>query len=403
MLRTPWVVLTCGSLALCLSFGLRSSFGLFLQPVSLDNGWGREVFSFALAIQNLLWGVFGPVMAAIGDRFGMGRVMVGCALAYVLGLVITAYTQNPISLHLGSGFFVGLGLSGITFATILAAIARWYPPEKRSVAMGIATAAGSFGQFTLVPVAQYFITGWNWHIALLWLAAIAFLMVPLAAPFSWRSSREPEPEAAQPMRKALKEALGERGFHLIFWGYFVCGFQISMLSMHLPAFVVDSGLKAEHGMMAIALIGLFNVIGSFTAGLLGARYSKKYLLACIYAIRAALIATLILLPLTPPLLYAFAMAMGFLWLSTVPLTNGLVGQIFGMNYAGMLAAIVFFGHQVGSFGGVWLAGLVFDTTASYTPALVISIILSVLAALANLPVNEKPLALRKAGIAPTAA
>jgi MFS family permease len=397
-LRTPMLVLVCGSLILCLSFGIRSSFGLFLQPMSMENGWGREVFSFAMAIQNLLWGAFGPFAGAIGDRYGMGRVIVACGIAYVLGLLVMAFTTNPVSLYLGSGLLIGLALSGITFATILAAIARWYPPEKRSVAMGVATAAGSFGQFALVPVAQLFIGAFEWRYALVGLAAIGLLMLPLAAALAGKPAAGAAHAGAGPqsLRAALREALGERGFHLLFWGYFVCGFHIAMLTVHLPAFVVDAGLKPEHGMIAIALIGLFNMIGSFASGVLGARYSKKYLLSTIYSVRAVLILALISFPLTQVTLYAFAIGIGFLWLSTVPLTNGLVGQIFGMRYAGMLAAIVFFGHQIGSFAGVWLAGYLFDTIGSYTPAFVVSIGLGVFAALVNLPVNEQPLAARRA-------
>ncbi|MDH4189629.1 MAG: MFS transporter [Betaproteobacteria bacterium] len=398
--RTPALVLACGSLILCVSFGVRSSFGLFLQPMSVENGWGREVFSFAMAIQNLLWGLLGPFAGAIGDRWGMGRVIVGCGIAYALGLVVMAYTDNPLSLYLGSGFLIGLALSGTTFATILAVIGRWVPVERRSTALGVATATGSFGQFALVPVAQWLIGGLEWRHALLGLAAIVLLIVPLGAALSGRpASATPHAGVApQSMREALREALGERGFHLLFWGYFVCGFHIAMLSVHLPAFVVDGGLKPEHGMMAIALIGLCNMVGSFVSGVLGGRFSKKYLLSAIYLLRGVFILALILAPLTPLTLYLFAMGIGFLWLSTVPLTNGLVGQIFGMRYAGTLAAIVFVGHQIGSFIGVWLAGYVYDRVGSYAPAFWISVGLSVFAAIVNLPVNERPLAMRRSAV-----
>jgi MFS family permease len=402
-LRTPTLVLVCGSLILCLSFGVRSSFGLFLQPMSVENGWGREVFSLAMAIQNLLWGVFGPFAGAIGDRRGMGRVIVGCGIVYALGLVVMAYTHNPVSLYLGSGLLIGLALSGTTFATILAVIGRWVPAEKRSTALGVATAAGSFGQFALVPVAQWLIVSFDWRHALLGLAAIALLIMPLAAALSGRpAAAAPHAGAApQSMREALREALGEKGFHLLFWGYFVCGFHIAMISVHLPAFVVDAGLKPEHGMMAIALIGLCNMVGSFFSGVLGGKFSKKYLLVVIYLLRGVFILGLILAPLTPFTLYVFAAGIGFLWLSTVPLTNGLVGQIFGMRYAGMLSAIVFFGHQIGSFIGVWLAGYVYDKVGSYAPAFWFSVGLSIFAAIVNLPVNERPLALRRAAAGAT--
>lgn len=392
-LRSPALVVVCGSLILCLGFGIRSSFGLFLQPMSLENGWGRETFSIAMALQNLLWGALAPLAGGIADRWGNGRVVAGCGAAYAIGLVLMAYSNTPLTLYLGSGFFIGLALSGTTFATVLAVIARVAPPEKRSLMMGIATSAGSFGQFALVPVAQMLITSFDWHYALLGLAGAALLMLPLAA----ATSGPPAPIAAggQSLGAALSEALRERGFHLLFWGYFVCGFHIAMLTVHLPAFVTDAGLTPRHGMMAIALIGLFNVVGSFASGILGGRFSKKYLLAGIYLARSAVLGLLLVFPLTPALLYTFAAAMGLLWLSTVPLTNGLVGQIFGMRYAAMLAGFVFFGHQIGSFFGVWLAGYLYDTTGTYAGALAISVGLGIFAAIVNLPVNERPLAERK--------
>lgn len=388
------MVLACGSLILCLGFGIRSGFGLFLQPMSLDNGWGRETFSIAIAFQNLIWGALSPFAGGIADRWGNGRVIAACGAAYVIGLVIMAFSSTPFSLYLGSGFFIGLALSGTTFATVLAVIGRVAPPEKRSMMMGIATSAGSFGQFALVPLAQSMITAFDWHFSLLGLAAIALLMIPLAA----ATGGVPAAPAGggQSLRAALSEAIRERGFHLLFWGYFVCGFHIAMLTVHLPAFVTDAGLKPEHGMTALALIGLFNVVGSFASGILGGKFSKKYLLACIYLLRSCALLLLVALPLTPGLLYLFAASIGLLWLSTVPLTNGLVGQIFGMRYAAMLSGIVFFGHQIGSFIGVWLAGYLYDTTGTYSGALMVSIALGVFAAIVNLPVNERPLAERKA-------
>ena len=395
--RTPTLVLVCGSLILCLGFGIRSGFGLFLQPMSLDNGWGRETFSIAIAFQNLIWGALSPFAGGIADRWGNGRVIAACGAAYVIGLVIMAFADTPFSLYLGSGFFIGLALSGTTFATVLAVIGRVAPPEKRSMMMGIATSAGSFGQFALVPLAQMMITSFDWHFSLLGLAAIALLMIPLAV----ATGGAPAAPAAggQSLGAALSEAMRERGFHLLFWGYFVCGFHIAMLTVHLPAFVTDAGLKPEHGMTALALIGLFNVVGSFASGILGGKFSKKYLLACIYLLRSCALLLLVALPLTPALLYFFAGSIGLLWLSTVPLTNGLVGQIFGMRYAATLSGVVFFGHQIGSFIGVWLAGYLYDTTGTYVGALSVSVALGVFAAIVNLPVNERPLAERKAATA----
>jgi MFS family permease len=275
---------------------------------------------------------------------------------------------------------------------VLAVIGRTVAPERRSTAFGVATAAGSFGQFVLLPVNQFLIGSFNWHIALLIMAGMTALIMPLAAAMSGRPSAATG--TGQSLTAALREAMRERGFHLLFWGYFVCGFHIGMLTVHLPSFVTDAGLSATHGMTALALIGLFNVVGTLGAGWAGGRFSKKYLLSSIYSIRALLIAMLVLLPLSPLTLYLFACGIGLLWLGTVPLTNGLVGQIFGLRYMATLTAIVFFGHQIGGFFGVWLAGYLYDTTGSYFGAFYTSIGLGVFAALINLPVNEKPLAER---------
>jgi MFS family permease len=390
----PNLILACGAIILWLSFGARAGMGLYMQPLSLEYGWGREIFSFAIAIQNLVWGAFGPFAGALADRVGAGRVIAAAGVLYAAGLVGMAYADTPFLMYLNSGFLIGLGLAGTSFAIVFAIISRAVPPERRSFALGIATAAGSFGQFTLLPVTQYLISHHNWHIAVIVMAAIFALTIPMAIAIAGK----PVPAAgpSQSISAALREAWRERGYHLLFWGFFVCGFHVAMLTVHLPSFVTDAGLKAEHGMTALALIGLFNIIGSISFGWLGGRLSKKYLLSTIYAIRVGLIALLVFLPLTPLTLYLFACGMGLMWLSTVPLTNGLVGQIFGLRYAAMLAAIVFFGHQLGSFIGVWLAGYLYDTTGSYSGALMVSMGLGAFAALVNLPVNEKPLAERRA-------
>ncbi len=392
--RTPLVVLICGCIIMTLSFGIRAGFGLFLQPMALEYGWGREVFSFSIALQNLMWGALGAVAGGLADRYGPGRIVAIGAICYILGLIGLAYIDTPWLMHVNAAVLLGGALGGTSFGIILAVIGRTVAPERRSLYMGIATAAGSFGQFALVPLTQVLIASLNWHNALLVLAAIAALILPLTLALAGR------PHAAggtshQSIGQALREAMNEKGFHLLFWGYFVCGFHIAMLTVHLPAFVTDAGLSATHGMTALALIGLFNIIGTLGAGYLGGRFSKKYLLSTIYTIRAVLITILIAFPLTPFSLYFFACGIGLLWLGTVPLTNGLVGQIFGMRYMAMLASIVFFGHQIGSFVGVWLAGYLYDTTGSYNGAFIASIGLGVFAALVNLPVNEKPLAERR--------
>jgi MFS family permease len=396
-LRTPAMVLACGCIIMCISFGIRAGFGLFLQPMSLEYGWGREVFSFSIALQNLAWGALGAIAGGFADRYGPGRVVAGGAACYIIGLIGMAYIGTPLGMHLNTGLFIGAALGGTSFGIILAVIGRTVAPEKRSLSMGIATAAGSFGQFALLPVTQLLISSFDWHTALVVLAGIAAIIIPLSVALAGKPVAATG--AQQSIGEALHEALREKGFHMLFWGYFVCGFHIAMLTVHLPAFVTDSGLKVEHGMTALALIGLFNIVGTLSAGWLGGRVSKKYLLSAIYAIRGVLIAMLVFLPLTPVVLYVFACGIGLLWLGTVPLTNGLVGQIFGMRYAAMLASIVFFGHQIGSFIGVWLAGYLYDTTGSYSGAFIASIGLSVFAALINLPVNEKPLAERRAAAA----
>jgi MFS family permease len=394
--RTPAVVLACGCLIMTISFGIRAGFGLFLQPMSLEYGWGREVFSFSIALQNLMWGALGALAGGFADRYGPGRVVAIGAICYVLGLIGMAYIETPLLMHANAGLFLGGALGGTSFGIILAVIGRTVAPEKRSLAMGVATAAGSFGQFLLLPLTQFLISTLDWHNALLVLAGVAALIIPLSLALVGDPSAGAAGTKPQSIREALHEAMGEKGFHLLFWGYFVCGFHIAMLTVHLPSFVTDAGLKPEHGMTALALIGLFNVIGTFGAGWLGGRFSKKYLLSTIYLIRAGLISMLVFLPLNPFTLYTFAVGIGLLWLGTVPLTNGLVQQIFGMRYAAMLASIVFFGHQIGSFVGVWGAGYLYDTTGSYKIAFIASIGLGLFAALVNLPVNEQPLAERKA-------
>ena len=392
--RTPFVVLVCGCIIMAISFGIRAGFGLFLQPMALEYGWGREVFSFSIALQNLMWGALGAVAGGLADRYGPGRIVAIGAICYILGLIGLAYIDTPWLMHVNAAVLLGGALGGTSFGIILAVIGRTVAPERRSLYMGIATAAGSFGQFALVPLSQILIASLNWHNALLVLAGIAALILPLTLALAGRPHAVGG-AAQQSIGQALREAMNEKGFHLLFWGYFVCGFHIAMLTVHLPAFVTDAGLSATHGMTALALIGLFNIVGTLGAGYLGGRFSKKYLLSTIYTVRAVLITILIALPLTPLTLYVFACGIGLLWLGTVPLTNGLVGQIFGMRYMAMLASIVFFGHQIGSFVGVWLAGYLYDTTGSYNGAFIASIGLGVFAALVNLPVNEKPLAERR--------
>ncbi|MFV5215669.1 MFS transporter [Azonexus caeni] len=392
--RTPLLILVIGGLILTLSMGVRHTAGLFLQPMTMAHGWSRETFSFAIAIQNLVWGLASPFAGAFADRHGAGRTVFVAALLYALGLVLMAQASSPLAFDLSAGVLIGLGLSGTTFAVIMGVIGRHTTPERRSLALGIAGAGGSFGQFAVLPIGQALINAWGWQSALVLLACGVGLIAPLA--YAMADGHKPAAGGGQSIGEALREAGTQKSFHYLFWGYFVCGFQTAFIMLHLPSFLVDGGLSANVGMTAVALIGLFNIFGSFFFGWAGGRGSKKNLLVAIYAIRGVAILIFMLLPLTTASAWGFAAVMGILWLGTVPLTNGLVAQIFGLRYLSMLAGIVFLGHQLGSFLGAWLGGRIFDETGSYSLAWTISIVLSVLAALCSWPVNEKPL-LRPAG------
>src|SRR5713226_8613252 len=367
--RTPTVVLVCGGLILMLALGTRQSFGLFLRPISMDLGWGRQTFSFAIALQNLVWGLAMPFAGAIADRFGAARVLVAGGLAYGLGLWAMAYSTGPLAFDLAAGLLVGLGLACTGFGVVLAVVARAFPPQRRSVAVGIAGACGSFGQFAMLPWGQAMISHIGWLNALLVLGVAACHIVPLGA--------------------ALAEAASHRGFWLLTGSFLVCGFQTIFVMTHLPAYLVDRGLSPTEGMAALATIGLFNILGSYFAGTLGARYSRKWLLAWIYAIRAVAIAIFVSTPMTTAGMYLFAAVLGVTWLATVPLTNSLVGQIFGVKYLSTLFSIAFLGHQLGAFVGAWAGGAVFDLTASYLPVWLAAIALSVVAAALCVPIDER--------------
>lgn len=390
--RTPALVLICGGLILTLAMGVRHGFGLFLQPMTLEHGWGRETFAFALAMQNLLWGITQPLTGLIADRYGAGKVLVVGSVLYVLGLIGMAYATSSTGFVFSAGILIGIGLSGTTFSVIYGVLGRITPPEKRSMALGIAGAAGSFGQFALLPVSQSLISGFGWLEALLILAAIAALMAPLSAVLA-----EPHRDLAadrhlQSARQAIREAFAHNGFKLLTLGYFVCGFQVVFIGVHLPAYLADQGLTANVGVTCLALIGLFNIFGTLAAGWLGSRHSKKHLLAGIYLTRSIVIIAFLAAPLTPASAYLFAMAIGFLWLSTVPLTNGIVAQVFGVAYLSMLGGFVFFSHQIGSFLGAWLGGVLFDSTGNYNIVWGIIILLGVLAMAINLPIDQRPVA-----------
>jgi MFS family permease len=386
--RTPVVVLVCGGLILTLAMGIRHGFGLFLQPISSDLGWGRETFAFALAVQNLVWGATQPFAGMVADRFGTARVVLaGCAL-YVLGLVLMANAATPWFFVLTAGVLIGTGLSGVTYSVVSGVLGRKFPPEKRSMALGISAAAGSFGQFAVLPFTQWLLANVGWHGALLALAAVALLIIPLAAAMVER--RETHAHLfVQSAGQAMHEALGHRGYVLLTVGFFVCGFQIVFVGVHLPAYLADRGLPAHVAVMALALVGLFNIVGTYAAGWLGGRMSKKYILSFIYFARSVVFALFFFLPLSAFSVYAFAIALGLLWLSTVPPTNSLVAQIFGVRYLAMLSGFVFFSHQIGSFLGAWLGGKLYDTTGSYDIVWYLSIALGIAAGLINLPIDER--------------
>jgi MFS family permease len=387
--RTPVLVLVCGAIILTLGLGIRASFGLFLQPMSMDLGWGRSHFSFAMALSNLIWGLAQPFFGAWADKQGAGRVVAVSGLLYAGGLALMPFSTTPLMLDASAGLMVGLGLSGVSFGVILGVVGRAFPPERRSLALGIASSGGSFGQFLMLPFGQLLISTLGWQTALLVLAGTIMATVPLAA--AMMEGRRPVATGAQQsLNQALREAGGHSGFWYLTAGFFVCGFQVAFISVHLPAYLVDVRMTPAVGATALALIGLFNIAGSFVAGYLGGRFSKKYLLSGIYILRAVIIALFLVLPVTPLTVYLFAAGIGFLWLGTVPLTNGLVAQIFGVRFVSMLFGIVFLSHQIGSFAGVWLGGYLFDATGSYNLVWIGSIALGVIAAILNLPIDERP-------------
>jgi predicted MFS family arabinose efflux permease len=387
--RTPIVILAAAATVLSIALGIRHGFGLFLQPMSVEFGWGREVFALAIAVQNLVWGAAQPVTGMLADRFGAAKTMIAGTALYVVGLVLMSMSGTPGALYLSVGVLLGLGLSGTTFAVVLGAVSRVVPPEQRSRAMGIATAIGSFGQFVLLPGSLTLIGWLGWSVALIVLAGIAASMAALSTILPWRD-HAPGAQAGMRSGEALREALGHNGFRLLAFGFFVCGFQVVFIITHLPAFLVDRGLSLSVGTTTLALIGLANVAGAYLAGVWGARFRKPALLAAIYAGRAVVIAAFVLLPITEVSAYVFGILIGLLWMSTVPLTNGTVAAVFGVRNMAMLSGVVFFVHQVGGFLGGWLGGYLYDRAGSYDGVWAIAIGLSALAALVNLPIREQP-------------
>ncbi|WP_225783229.1 MFS transporter [Xenophilus sp. Marseille-Q4582] len=390
-----WVLVLAGGLVMGLALGARHVQGLFLLPVTQERGWSRESFAFALAVQNLVWGLAQPFAGMVADRWGARRVVATGLVLYALGLLGMSQAATPAAFVIAGGLCIGVALSGTSFAVVYAALGRLVPAERRGWALGLAGAVGGLGQFLLVPGVQGLIDGWGWVAALGLLAGVAALMLPLAMPLNDRRAGAPAgaPASAPPqaLRAALHEAFAHRGFWLLNLGFLACGFQLAFVASHLPAWLLDRGWRASDGMAALALIALANVAGTYAFGLLGARYSKKKLLAGVYLARSAAMALFLLLPLSTASLYLFALAMGALWLGTVPLTNGLLAQVFGVRYLATLFGFVFFGHQLGSFLGVWLGGAVFEATGSYGPVWAGAIGLGLLAAALHWPIDERPL------------
>ncbi len=393
--RTPSLtsVLIASGAVLTLAMGVRHGFGFWLQPISQAHGWTRETYSLAMALQNLMWGVFGPFAGMAADRFGTARVVIAGALLYMAGLLWMATVDQPALFVIGSGILIGGALSCTAFGAIAGIIGRIAPESKRSWAFGISAAAGSFGQFTMMPVEQQLIAQTGWQNAFFILAAlVAIVMIPMAFRL-----REPAPVKAhgpqQSAWQATREAFGHRPFLLLLSGYFVCGFQVVFIGVHLPAYLKDKGIMDPNvAVIALALIGLFNIFGSYYAGKLGGMFPKRYLLSLIYIGRSAIIGLFLLAPLSSASVYVFAAGLGLLWLSTVPLTNGVIAGIFGVKNLSMLSGFVFFSHQVGSFLGVWLGGFLYARQGNYDLVWGIVLALGVFAALINLPINEKSIA-----------
>ncbi|MBR0899711.1 MFS transporter [Bradyrhizobium tropiciagri] len=392
--RTPLVIIVCGCAIALLSFGPRSSLGFFVQPMGREFAWGRDVFGLAIALQNLLWGLGQPIAGAIADRFGLLRVMIVGALLYAAGLLLMRYSTTSLSLDISAGVLIGFGLSGSSFNLVLAAFSKLLPAEKRGIALGAGTAAGSFGQFLFAPFGVAMIDNFGWQTALVVFSALMLLIVPLSFALATppAETKEAAPADQQSFRTALAEAFGHRSYVLLVIGFFTCGFQLAFITIHLPAYLADRGIPATTGGWVVAAIGLFNIIGSLSVGWLQNYFPKRYLLSVIYFTRALATVAFISFPVTPFSAIAFGAVSGLLWLSSVPPTSALVALMFGTRWFSTLYGFAFVSHQVGGFLGVWLGGVVFEKFGSYTPIWWLSVLFGVLSALINLPIVEAPVA-----------
>jgi len=394
--RTPAVIILCGCLISLTGFGPRSAFGFFLTPMSAANGWGRDVFALAFALQNLLWGIGQPFAGAVADRFGMVRVLSVGALLYAAGLALMAYTTSPITLQVTAGVLVGFGLAGCSFNLVIAAFGKLLPERYRTLAIGAGTAAGSFGQFLFAPFGVALIDNAGWQNALLVFGGLLLFIVPMALALATPRS-EPKPAGAgvdvaatQSLTAALTEAFAHRSYVFLVLGFFTCGFQLAFITLHLPSYLIDRGLSAQVGGWALATIGLFNIIGSISVGWLSMHFPRRYLLAFNYFMRAVFIAAFVLLPASPVTTLLFAAGMGLMWLSTVPPTSGLVSLMFGTRWLATLYGFAFFSHQVGGFLGAWMGGLLYERTGSYDIVWWLAVAFGILSAVINLPIEEKP-------------
>lgn len=386
--RTPAIILLCSGLVLTLSLGVRHNFGLYLQPMTLDLGWSRQTFALAIAIQNLVYGLAQPFTGMIADKYGAARVLIGGTILYAVGLALMSLSTTGWEFSLSAGLMVGVGLSCSGFSIVYGVVGRAYSPEKRTVALGVVGAAGSFGQFVMLPFGQTLINHLGWQHAFLVLALTVLLIVPLSAALVENKKAQTRDFHKQSIPEALREALGHKSYLLLCSGYLVCGFQLMFISVHFPAYLVDQRMTPETGMTALALIGLFNIFGSYFWGWLGNRHTKKNVLSTLYFTRAVAIAIFISAPVSPLTVYLFGATIGFLWLGTVPVTNGLIAHIFGVRYLSTLGGIAFLFHQVGSFLGVFIGGYLFDTTGSYNLMWILTIGMGVAAALINWPIDE---------------
>lgn len=393
--RTPAVILICGCIVAMVSFGPRSALGFFLTPLSQANGWGRDVFALALALQNLLWGLGQPFAGAMADKYGSARVLALGSILYAAGIALMSFSTTPVALDLTAGVLIGFGLSACSFTIVLGAFGKLLPEDWRSMGFGIGTGAGSFGQFLFSPLGVALIDRYGWHTALMVFAAIILVILPLSiALMTSRMSDAGAQKAAptQSVRQALTEAFGHRSYVLLVLGFFTCGFQLAFVTVHLPAYLNDRGISSEIGGWTLAVIGLFNIIGSMLSGWLGNRMPRRYILSAIYFARAISIAVFVLVPATPATTLIFGAVTGLLWLSTVPPTSGLVALMFGTRWMTMLFGFAFFSHQVGGFLGVWLGGVAYERTGSYELVWWLSVLFGVLSAIINLPIVEKPVA-----------